>query len=150
MKKLGLGLLALGFTAACTSGPCRGVKNPELAHQQETKQLPTATSIGPSATPVPAASPTKGMAMPEIATKPTVFVYKADGSRQCAQGKAIPLDEMEKQLKGIKVHSRENRSDGLMHIQVCGSPTGMINVFEIDAQSLKTAEKRGFKKLEPR
>ena len=77
----------------------------------------------------------------------TVLVYKADGSLQCGQGKGVSIDEMEKQLKGIKVLSRDKRPDGKMHIQLCGSPTGVINVFEISETNLKDAESRGFKKL---
>lgn len=148
-------LLALSSLISCQSGPCRTVKNPELERQQATNQLPTATSIGPnsqtSATTPPTAVNVPGNgSKPSLAPKPTVFVYKADGSLQCGQGQGMKPEDMEKQLKGIKVHSRENRSDGLMHIQVCGSPTGQINVFEIDASSLKNAEKRGFKKFESR
>ena len=82
---------------------------------------------------------------------PTVLVYKADGSLQCGAARGLSLDEMEKKdLSGIKVFSKDKRTDGLMHIQVCGSPTGMINVFEISIDALKEAELRGFKRLDPR
>ena len=77
----------------------------------------------------------------------SVFVYKVDGSLQCGAAKGLSLEEMEKQLRGLPVLSRDKRPDGKMHIQVCGSPTGLINVFEINDQSLKEAEARGFKKL---
>ncbi len=77
-----------------------------------------------------------------------VFVYKYDGSQQCGMGKKIPLSVMEKQLKGIKIYSKANKPDGLMHIQVCGSTTGFANVFEIDAKDLSEASKLGFKKWE--
>ena len=77
-----------------------------------------------------------------------VFVYKYDGSQQCGMGKKIPLATMEKQLKGIKIYSKANKPDGLMHIQVCGSTTGFANVFEIDAKDLSEALKLGFKKWE--
>lgn len=77
----------------------------------------------------------------------TVFVYKSDGSLQCKAAVGIPVAEMEKQLEGINVYSRDKRPDGKMHIQVCGSPTGMINVYEIPESSLQEAEARGFKKL---
>lgn len=63
-------------------------------------------------------------------------------------GRGLSPEEMEKQLSGIRVFSRDKRSDGLMHIQVCGQATGMINVFEIPVANLKEAEGRGFKKLE--
>ncbi len=77
-----------------------------------------------------------------------VRVYKPDGSRQCEKKPGILLDTMERELAGIVVQGRDKRKDGLMHIQVCGSPSGMINVFEIKANFLKQAEQRGFKRLE--
>ncbi len=89
--------------------------------------------------------------MPNQAHAPTrqktVFVYKPDGSLQCEQRKGVATEEMEKQLAGIRVISRDKRHDGLMHIQACGTPTGMINVFEIPEASLKDAESKGFKLL---
>ncbi len=74
-----------------------------------------------------------------------VRVFKYDGSLQCGMGEAIPLATMAKELSGLKIYSQENLGDGLMRIQVCGSPTGMANVFEIDAKDLNEALKRGFK-----
>ena len=82
--------------------------------------------------------------------KPTpsdrVLVYKYDGSLQCGMGKPVALDVMAKELTSITLYSSVKKPDGLMHIQVCGSPTGMANVFEIPAKSLKAAESKGFKK----
>ncbi len=81
----------------------------------------------------------------------TLLIYRPDGSLQCGAAKGVAPQEMEdKQLQGIHVYSRERRPDGLMHIQICGAPTGIINVFEIPASSLKEAENRGFKKFENR
>jgi hypothetical protein len=135
--------VSLGALAGCTNGPCRPLKHPELAAQQEGKAK-SAMPTGDANTPAPnSASPTTGR-------EGTILVYKADGSLQCGMGKGLTPAEMEKQLEGIKVFSRDRRSDGLMHIQICGHPTGMINVFEISAASLKDAESKGFKKLEPR
>ena len=134
---------SLAWLVGCTNGPCRQLKHPELAAQQEGKAkstMPVGDTNGNSS---PSASPTTGR-------EGTVLVYKADGGLQCAMGKGLTPAEMEKQLEGIKVFSRDKRSDGLMHIQICGHPTGMINVFEISADSLKDAEAKGFKKLEPR
>jgi hypothetical protein len=75
-----------------------------------------------------------------------VFVYKYDGSLQCGMGKAIALDTMAKELNGLQVLSSVKKPDGLMHIQVCGSITGVANVYEIPAKYLKAAETKGFKK----
>ncbi len=83
--------------------------------------------------------------MSSSSTAERVKVYKADGSLQCGQGKQIPLAEMQKQLKDIKVYSAVNKNDGMMRIQVCGSPTGNSNVYEIDRKDLEAALKAGFK-----
>jgi hypothetical protein len=74
-----------------------------------------------------------------------IFVYKYDGSLQCDQGRKIPLKEMAGQLDGIKVYSMQNKNDGLMHIQVCGSATGFANVYEIAESDKLAAQKAGFK-----
>lgn len=83
--------------------------------------------------------------MDQSAAQDRVRVYKADGSLQCGQGRAIPLPEMEKDLKGIKTYSSINKNDGMMRIQVCGSPTGNCNIYEIDRKDLASALKNGFK-----
>ena len=75
-----------------------------------------------------------------------VFVYKYDGSLQCGMGKATPLEAMAKELQGIPIFSSVKKRDGLMHIQVCGSITGMANVYEIPTKFQKQAESKGFKK----
>ena len=69
----------------------------------------------------------------------TVKVYKYDGSLQCGMGRVFPLKEMSSQLAGIKIYSMISRPDGLMHITVCGSPTGQANVYEIEKKDLKKA-----------
>lgn len=83
--------------------------------------------------------------MNEVKPTDRVKVFKADGSLQCGQGKAIPVAEMQKQLKGITVFSAVNKMDGLMHIQACGTPTGQSNVYEIDRADLEKAKKLGFR-----
>ncbi len=74
-----------------------------------------------------------------------VKVFKADGSLQCGQGKMISTADMQKDLKDIKVYSSLNKNDGMMRIQVCGTPTGNSNVYEIDRSNLAAALKLGFK-----
>lgn len=74
-----------------------------------------------------------------------IKVFKYDGSLQCGMGKAISLDEMAQQLKGLTVYSQENKSDGLMHIQQCGTNTGKANIYEIDKDKFVDAQKAGFK-----
>ncbi len=142
MKLIGaIALVFVGlFFGACADHPCVHVRNPELAAQ---------TGSAPSSAPQASATPDEsaGKMNSKPVTSNTVLVYKADGSLQCGQGKGISIAEMEKELKGIKILSRDNRADGKMHIQLCGSPTGQINVFEISEKNLKVAEARGFKKL---
>jgi hypothetical protein len=74
-----------------------------------------------------------------------VKVFKMDGSLQCGQGQAIPVADMQKDLKDIKVYSSLNKNDGMMRIQVCGAATGNCNVYEIDRKNLEAAIKLGFK-----
>lgn len=74
-----------------------------------------------------------------------IRVYKYDGSLQCGKGKKIALTEMQKNLGAIKVYSSFNKSDGMIRIQRCGSPTGYSNVYEIDKKDLSGAQKAGFK-----
>lgn len=85
----------------------------------------------------------------EAALKPSdkdrIMVYKYDGSLQCGMGKPVALETMAKELQGIPVLSSVKKRDGLMHIQVCGSITGMANVYEIPAKYQKQAEAKGFK-----
>ncbi len=75
----------------------------------------------------------------------SVFVYKADGTLQCGQGKEITTVDMAKELDGITIRSQNKREDGQMHIMMCGGPSGKINVFEIAEKDLELAKNRGFK-----
>lgn len=103
-----------------------------------------ATSTGATAAATNTPTPT-GESMKPESKLDRVKVYKPDGSLQCGQGKAISLSEMQKELGGLKVHSSFNKNDGMMRIQVCGSPTGNCNVYEIDRKNLQDALKKGFK-----
>lgn len=129
MKKF-LVLIPMLTLVACTHGNCRA--------QKELKK--------DGAAPVAAA----GGAQSEVIvdkSKSTdrVRVFKPDGSLQCGQGKKIPVAEMQKDLKGIEVFSSSNQNDGMMRIQLCGTPTGNCNVYEIDRKNLEAALKLGFK-----
>jgi hypothetical protein len=118
---------------ACAEGHCRKT----IDHPSEPKD------VAESVPPVSAAEATGRIAKANEAQH--VFVFKHDGSLQCGRGKAIAVDVMEKQLAGITVYSREKKSDGMMHIQACGTITGMTNVYEIAQKDLKKAEAKGFK-----
>lgn len=77
--------------------------------------------------------------------KEHVFVYKYDGTKQCNMGQEITLEQMQKELDGIKVYSTAKRKDGLVRMTVCGADTGSANVYEIDKTEVKKAEEKGFK-----
>lgn len=123
MRKFLFLIPLVGILTACTHGNCRGQKKLET----------------------PAAATSTEVPMESSSKLDRVKVHKADGSLQCGQGKAIPVAEMQKQLKDIKVFSAVNKNDGMMRIQVCGSPTGNSNVYEIDRKDLDAALKAGFK-----
>ena len=105
----------------------------------------TGKCVNQATGPAPATPSTTGAAVKPESKLDRVKVYKPDGSLQCGQGKAIPVADMQKDLKDIKVHSSSNQNDGMMRIQVCGSPTGNANVYEIDRKNLDAAIKLGFK-----
>lgn len=151
MKAFGLTavlMMALLVTTACANHPCTHIRNPELAAQAGgTAPAPASAPPIPTAAGAVKKEGNSAVSSSTNTANNTVLVYKADGSLQCGAGKGLALDDMEKELKGIRVLSRDKRADGKMHIQLCGSPTGMINVYEIPESSLKTAEGRGFKKL---
>lgn len=117
----------------CATGKCVNAHTPASAT--------TAANAAPAA----AVATSGGTTMKPESKLDRVKVYKPDGSLQCGQGKAIPLPEMQKELKDIKVYSSFNKNDGMMRIQVCGSPTGNSNVYEIDRSNLEAAVKLGFK-----
>lgn len=75
-----------------------------------------------------------------------IFVYKYDGSQQCKKAKGTSIEAMQKELKEIPIFSAAKKPDGQMHIQVCGSITGMANVYEIHSEDAKKAESLGFKR----
>lgn len=118
-------LVSVFAITACQNTPCRNVKT----------QGNEARATG-SAAPAVATAGVKTL---------KIKVFKADGSLQCGMGKKISLDEMQKELKGIQVFNKYNQNDGLMRIQVCGSPTGDANIYEINQEDLEKAIKLGFK-----
>lgn len=119
-------ILFFSFLVSCSSTQCK--------RKNKVPAMPDSSKID------------KDLKIKESGVKPkTVYVYKNDGSLQCGMGQSIPLSEMSQELGEIKVYSSSNKHDGMMHIQVCGSSTGRINVFEIAESDLKLALSRGFK-----
>ncbi len=88
--------------------------------------------------------PKENKLLPDPSQVERVRVYKANGSLQCAQGKSIEPATMEKDLKDIRVYKVSVESDGKLRTQVCGSPTGNANVYEIDKTNLDQAISYGF------
>ena len=125
--KLSFILLIAAVLAGCSHGHCR-------------------TKAEAPKPPQPVAASGEGAITPKPINSDRVLVYKYDGSLQCGMGKAVSLDKMAQELGGIPIHSSQKKQDGLMHIQVCGSITGMANVYEIPVANLKQAEGKGFKK----
>ncbi len=113
---------------ACAEGHCRRIAN--LENSQKIKQISAPGTAGVTT---------------EVELK-RVLVYKDDGSLQCSKKKAKSPQEMAKELQPeVQVFSSSKRSDGLMHIQVCGQKTGQMNVFEILESDLAKAQKKSFK-----
>jgi len=139
-------LLTSILVEGCSSRPCREPRLPEL---DKTKTATSLLESDASSSAVANPTPTTTAASPAVdGIVRRSRVYKPDGSRQCERRAGTSLEVMERELAGIIVHTREKRRDGLMHIQVCGGPTGMINLYEIDTSFVKQAEQRGFKRLE--
>lgn len=124
--------VGLVILAGCAAGNCR--KN----------QMNDGINL--AATPMEGAEVSGKPNEAAMATKPTdrIRVFKYDGSLQCNQGKAVPVETMQKELKNIQVFNAENKADSLMRIQQCGTATGKANVFEIDRKDLDAAKKLGF------
>lgn len=87
----------------------------------------------------------------EVEKPTTIFVSKADESKQCDATSGVSLSAMQTQLTNITVYSATKKSDGLIHITLCGADTGNYNVYEIAATDVEAAKKIGFSEwIEPR
>lgn len=107
----------------CSSGNCRAQKEVEKQNSNTVEAIPN---------------------LPQDSQK-HIKVFKYDGSKQCGMAAGTPVAEMQKELVGIKIYKAENKMDGLMHIQACGTNTGRANVYEIDPESFEEAKKKGFR-----
>jgi hypothetical protein len=77
-----------------------------------------------------------------------VLVSKSDGSLQCGYKIGVTIEAMSKELNNIQILKSEKRNDGLVRIQSCGAPTGMLNVYHIYRKDVKTALKLGYKVID--
>ena len=90
MKKLFLGFICLPFFVNCSTGNCRSQSLPDTTPPEKLKEELKAVTN-------------------ESTLK--VRVFKSDGSKQCGQGNVVSLEEMEKQLKEIKVYTKYKKND---------------------------------------
>ena len=126
--KLILALTLFAVLSSCSTRTCK--PNETITSQDNTAQVS-----------MPVAGETKISPTTNMTNQiKKIKVYKADGSVQCEPGTGTKPEEMQKQLGDIKVYSAENKHDGLIRIQVCGTPTGNCNVFEINESDFAKAE----------
>ncbi len=124
-----LGLMAL-WLWGCANGHCRVIAEQQKAAAEKNAAPPTTVQKG-------------GVTVTKTAVE-KVMVYKYDGTLQCNQGKLIPIELMKKDLDGITVYSQSSKPDGVMRIQLCGTPTGMAHLFEIAKADVDKAIAKGF------
>jgi hypothetical protein len=75
-----------------------------------------------------------------------IEVLKPEGSRQCEPDSGTPIDAARSELEaaGVTVYAARTAGDGMNHMQVCGSPTGRLHFFSIDAADAAAAAELGF------
>jgi hypothetical protein len=117
--------------AGCTTGNCREQSQKSAQSKMAEKSVELEQTSAPEV-------------QAGAAKDSRVFVYKYNGVLQCNMGKKISTEKMAEQLSGIKVYSSAVKSDGLMHVSVCGGPTGQANLYEINGADLEKAKKLGF------
>lgn len=124
MKFFRLEVLVVLFLVGCTTGQCRR-----------------------DGTPVAPEEGAQTISESQLANE-IIAVGKSDNSLQCGYNVGVSLDEMAKELEGIKILKSEKKHDGLMRIQTCGAQTGMMNVYSIYRKDVKKAVKMGYKVLD--
>jgi len=113
--------ILLLFLVACTTGQCR----------KDGSKIETPVMQKP--------------ALHESKVEGYALMAKPDGSKQCGIAPGMNVEKMANELKGIKVLSSEKRTDGLMRIQACGTPTGLHNIYKIHKKDMEKAKSWGFK-----
>ena len=93
------------------------------------------TSCNPVSINVPKYSPVK-----------LANVFKADGSLQCGKKLGVSLVDMALELSSASIDVIEARkaTDGLIRPSMCGSATGVINIYSIPSASVMDAKLLGF------
>lgn len=124
MQKIGYLLASLICVSACTTGQCKRDGTPVLTNDE-----------------------IKTISEQEMANE-IILIGKSDQSLQCGYNVGLTLEQMAKELVDIHIVRTEKRHDGLMRIQSCGAPTGMMNVYSIYRKDVKKAVKMGYKVLD--
>jgi hypothetical protein len=98
-------------------------------------------------TPLPPETDVKTISEQELENE-VILIGKSDNSLQCGYNVGVTMESMAEELDGIQILKTEKRHDGLMRIQSCGAPTGMMNVYYIYRKDVKKAVKLGYKVLD--
>ncbi len=76
-----------------------------------------------------------------------IWVTKPDGSQQCAPKSSVlspALAAQQLKVSGVPVFEFKTGSDGKMHIQKCGAPTGRTVDLEISRNDISRALSLGY------
>jgi len=75
-----------------------------------------------------------------------IWVTRADGSRQCGRGKGQEPTQVAAQVQqaGLLVFQSRTSTDGHMHSQMCGAPTGRTIDLQISKLDIRKALSLGF------
>jgi hypothetical protein len=98
-------------------------------------------------TPVVADEEAKTISEQELANE-IIVIGKSDQSLQCGYNIGMSITQMAQELEGIQILRTEKRHDGLMRLQSCGAPTGMMNVYFIYRKDVKKSVRLGYKVLD--
>lgn len=115
----------LAALMGCATGQCRRDGSPVIDKKDETKTLSEQSMAN------------------EVVT-----IAKSDGSLQCAYSVGLSIEDMAKELEGVQVIKADKKHDGLMRPASCGTPTGMMNVYQVYRKDVKKAVKLGYKVLD--
>ena len=76
----------------------------------------------------------------------SVWIKRTDGGVSCEQDKAQSVEKGKEELTraGIQVQDSRKASDGKMHAQMCGAPTGSENRYLVNRSELEKAKALGF------
>src|SRR4051812_19523923 len=83
-------------------------------------------------TPLPPESEVQTISEKELENE-VILIGKSDSSLQCGYNVGVTMENMARELTPIPIQilKAEKKHDGLMRIQSCGAPTGMMNVYHI-------------------